>query len=79
MTPDLAFLFKNTPAKAWFEEMKSGNKDPVEIPIAQNLSNLMRLVVLYKYGGVYLDTDFIVLKAFSGLKNLIGAKYKYGI
>ncbi|KAM4090546.1 hypothetical protein ACJW30_09G070500 [Castanea mollissima] len=74
VTPDLAFLFKNTPAEAWFEEMKSGNKDPGEISIAQNLSNLMRLVVLYKYGGVYLDTDFIVLKPFSGLKNLIGAQ-----
>ncbi|KAK4582510.1 hypothetical protein RGQ29_025627 [Quercus rubra] len=74
VTPDLAFLFKNTPAEAWFEEMKSGNKDPGAIPIAQNLSNLMRLVVLYKYGGVYLDTDFIVLKPFSGLKNLIGAQ-----
>ena len=29
VTLDLAFLFKNTPAKAWFKEMKSGNKDPV--------------------------------------------------
>nr|XP_023901277.1 lactosylceramide 4-alpha-galactosyltransferase-like [Quercus suber] len=74
VTPDLAFLFKNTPAEAWFKEMKSGNKDPGEIPIAQNLSNLVRLAVLYKYGGVYLDTDFIVLKPFRGLKNLIGAQ-----
>ncbi|KAK9986068.1 hypothetical protein SO802_031019 [Lithocarpus litseifolius] len=74
VTPDLAFLFKNTTVEAWFEEMKSGNKDPGEIPIAQNLSNLMRLVVLYKYGGVYLDTDFIALKPFSGFKNLIGAQ-----
>ena len=74
MTPNLAFLFKNTPAEAWFEEMKTGNKDPGEIPINQNLSNLMRLVVLYKFGGVYLDTYFIVLKPFNGLKNLIGAQ-----
>ena len=74
VTPDLAYLFKNTPAEAWFKEIKSGKKDPGEIPIAQNLSNLMRLAVLYKYGGVYLDTDFIVLKPFRGLKNLIGAQ-----
>ena len=73
-TPDLAFLFKNTPAEGWFKEMKSGNKDPGEIPLAQNLSNLIRLAVLYKYGGVYLDTDFIVLKPFTGLKNSIGAQ-----
>lgn len=74
VTPDLASLFKNTPAESWFNEMKSGNNDPGEIPLAQNLSNLIRLAVLYKYGGVYLDTDFIVLKDFSGLRNSIGAQ-----
>ncbi|RZC79318.1 hypothetical protein C5167_003511 [Papaver somniferum] len=74
LTPDLKFLFKNTPAKAWFDDMKKGLKDPGQIPFAQNLSNLLRLVTLYKYGGVYLDTDFIVLKSFSGLRNSIGAQ-----
>ncbi|WOG95995.1 hypothetical protein DCAR_0415325 [Daucus carota subsp. sativus] len=74
VTPDLSFLFKNTPAESWFDDLKRGNKDPGEIPLAQNLSNLIRLAVLYKYGGVYLDTDFIVLKDFSGLRNSIGAQ-----
>ncbi|XP_022766230.1 lactosylceramide 4-alpha-galactosyltransferase-like [Durio zibethinus] len=74
VTPDFPFLLKNTPAEAWFDDMKGGKKDPGEIPLAQNLSNLMRLSVLYKYGGVYLDTDFIVLKSFRGLKNTIGAQ-----
>lgn len=74
VAPDLPFLFKETPAEAWFEEIKAGNKDPGEIPLAQNLSNLLRLAVLYKYGGVYLDTDFIVLKKLSGLRNVIGAQ-----
>ena len=74
VTPDFPFLLKNTPAEAWFDDMKSGRTDPGEIPLAQNLSNLMRLAVLYKYGGVYLDTDFLVLKSFKGLKNTIGAQ-----
>ncbi|XP_062145542.1 uncharacterized protein LOC133852864 [Alnus glutinosa] len=74
VTPDLPFLFKNTPAKAWFNEMKRGKKDPGEIPLAQNLSNLLRLAVLYKYGGVYMDTDFILLKPLSGMRNSIGAQ-----
>ncbi|KGN58777.1 lactosylceramide 4-alpha-galactosyltransferase [Cucumis sativus] len=74
IAPDLPLLFKNTPVEAWFDEMKSGKKDPGQIPLAQNLSNLMRLAVLYKYGGVYIDTDFIVLKSFMGLKNSIGAQ-----
>nr|GMC81777.1 lactosylceramide 4-alpha-galactosyltransferase-like [Ipomoea batatas] len=72
--PDLEFLFKNTPAEDWYDDLRSGKKDPGEIPLAQNLSNLIRLAVLYKYGGVYLDTDFIVLKDFSGLRNSIGAQ-----
>ncbi|KAG7017233.1 Lactosylceramide 4-alpha-galactosyltransferase, partial [Cucurbita argyrosperma subsp. argyrosperma] len=74
ITPDLPSLFKNTPVEAWFDELKRGKKDPGQIPLAQNLSNLMRLAVLYKYGGVYIDTDFIVLKSFIGLKNSIGAQ-----
>lgn len=74
MNPSLRDLFKNTPAQNWLEEIKNGSKNPGEIPLPQNLSNLIRLAVLYKYGGVYLDTDFIVLKDFSGLRNSIGAQ-----
>ncbi|KAJ4976672.1 hypothetical protein NE237_001778 [Protea cynaroides] len=59
---------------ARFFHRREGHKDPGEIPLAQNLSNLLRLAVLYKYGSVYLDTDFIVLKKFSGLRNSIGAQ-----
>ncbi|CAL5388635.1 unnamed protein product [Camellia sinensis] len=72
--PNLSSLFKNTPAESWFDDIKTGNKDPGEIPLAQNLSNLIRLAVLYKYGGVYLDTDFIVLRNFSVLRNSLGAQ-----
>lgn len=79
VTPDLSFLFKNTPAATWHSEMKMGNRDPGEIPLAQNLSNLMRLALLYKYGGVYLDTDFIVLKPFTSLRNSIGVQSIDGV
>ncbi|KAK7339860.1 hypothetical protein VNO77_20546 [Canavalia gladiata] len=74
VTPDLSFLVEGTPAEAWFHELRKGNKDPGEIPLFQNLSNLIRLVVLYKYGGIYLDTDFVVLKPLTGLRNSIGAQ-----
>ena len=74
VTPDIPFLLKNTPAEAWFNEMKKGDKDPGIIPFPQNLSNLIRLALLYKYGGVYLDTDFIVLKDLSSLKNTIASQ-----
>lgn len=74
VTPDLPYLLEDTPAEAWFNELKKGHIDPGEIPLAQNLSNLLRLAILYKYGGVYLDTDFIVLKKLSALHNTIGAQ-----
>ncbi|KAK8563874.1 hypothetical protein V6N13_005905 [Hibiscus sabdariffa] len=79
VAPNFPFLVNNTPAEAWFNDMKSGKKDPGGIPLAQNLSNLMRLLVLHKYGGVYLDTDFMVLKSFKGLKNTIGAQSIDGV
>ncbi|KAK7286898.1 hypothetical protein RJT34_22242 [Clitoria ternatea] len=74
VTPDLSFLVKKTPAETWFHELRKGRKDPGEIPLPQNLSNLIRLVVLYKYGGIYIDTDFIVLRPLTGLRNSIGAQ-----
>ncbi|CAN8317038.1 unnamed protein product [Cochlearia groenlandica] len=73
-TPDISLLLENTPAKSWFQEMKNCKRDPGIIPLHQNLSNLVRLAILYKYGGVYLDTDFIVTRSFKGLKNSIGAQ-----
>lgn len=74
VTPDLSTLLENTPVESWFSQLKKGEIDPGEIPLAQNLSNLIRFAVLYKYGGVYLDTDFIILKGFSQLRNSIGAQ-----
>ncbi|XP_058763308.1 uncharacterized protein LOC131636717 [Vicia villosa] len=74
ITPNLPFLFKSTLAESWFHELRKGKRDPGEIPLFQNLSNLIRLAILYKYGGVYLDMDFILLKPLNGLRNCIGAQ-----
>eukprot|EP01018_Ginkgo_biloba_P033740 Gb_00294 [translate_table: standard] len=74
--PDLGFLFHNTPAEQWLMELEKGNIDPGEIPFAQNLSNILRLAALYRYGGIYIDTDVILLRSFSNLRNVIGAQNK---
>ncbi|MED6209250.1 hypothetical protein PIB30_052942 [Stylosanthes scabra] len=74
IAPDLPFLVLNTPAESWLDELKSGNKDPGSVPLFNNLSNLIRLTILYKYGGVYLDIDLIFLKDVSPLRNTIGAQ-----
>ncbi|KAI9083792.1 hypothetical protein K1719_034260 [Acacia pycnantha] len=74
VTPDLPFMLKDTPAESWLVDLNNGNKDPGRIPLSQNLANVIRLAMLYKYGGVYMDTDIIVIKDFSGLRNVIGAQ-----
>ncbi|XP_074287934.1 uncharacterized protein At4g19900-like [Silene latifolia] len=72
LAPDFHYLFSETPAQGWFERLESGEVDPGTVPITVNLSNLLRLAVLYKYGGVYFDSDMIIIKDVSGLRNMIG-------
>ncbi|KAJ7542199.1 hypothetical protein O6H91_10G094100 [Diphasiastrum complanatum] len=72
--PDLPSIFENTSAEIWFRRLKEGKIDPGGISLSQNLSNLLRLVILYKFGGIYVDTDVIALRDFSTLSNSIGAQ-----
>lgn len=74
LTPDLKWLFSATPAAQWYTHLSDGTGDPGCINLMQNLSNVMRLAALYKYGGIYLDTDVIVLKPMDGLRNVVGAQ-----
>ncbi|KAI4299356.1 hypothetical protein L6164_032823 [Bauhinia variegata] len=74
IAPDFKYLFKDIPAEAWFKMLKDGNVNPGEVSIGQNLFNLLRLSLLYKYGGIYIDADVLVLKSFSKLRNTIGAQ-----
>ncbi|XP_020578481.1 uncharacterized protein At4g19900 isoform X2 [Phalaenopsis equestris] len=66
--PNLDELLKDTPAhvfsSAWFEWRKTKY-----YPL--HYSELVRLAALYKYGGVYLDSDLIVLKPLYLLKNSV--------
>ncbi|KAL8508495.1 hypothetical protein ACS0TY_018937 [Phlomoides rotata] len=67
--PNLDELLKDTPthifASVWHEWKKTKN-----YPI--HYSELIRLASLYKYGGIYLDADILVLKSLSGLNNTVG-------
>eukprot|EP01018_Ginkgo_biloba_P005278 Gb_38069 [translate_table: standard] len=73
---EFGFLFHNTPTEQWLMEFDKGNIDPGKILLAHNLSNILCLAALYKYGGIYIDTDVILLRIFSKLKNVIGAQNK---
>ncbi|XP_016177632.1 uncharacterized protein At4g19900-like [Arachis ipaensis] len=71
--PDFKYIFKGTHAESWFQKLKEGNVNPGEVFLGQNLSNLLRLALLYKFGGAYIEADVVVLKIFSKLRNTIGA------
>lgn len=73
-SPDFAHLLNGTPAEPWLRKVQLGGVSPGSVPLGQNLSNLLRLALLYKYGGVYLDADVVVLKPLSRLRNAIGAQ-----
>ncbi|KAJ8545197.1 hypothetical protein K7X08_017780 [Anisodus acutangulus] len=66
--PNLDELLLDTPthvfASVWYE-WKQTKHYPV------HYSELVRLAALYKYGGIYLDSDIIVLNSLSSLKNTV--------
>ncbi|MCL7026138.1 hypothetical protein MKW94_020126 [Papaver nudicaule] len=74
ISPNFDYIFKKTFAEAWFDRLRKGSVDPGEVSLGQNISNLLRLAVLYKFGGIYIDTDVLVLKNLSKLRNTIGAQ-----
>ncbi|KAK4260525.1 hypothetical protein QN277_003624 [Acacia crassicarpa] len=53
IAPDFDYIFKDTHAESWYNSLKEGNVNPSDISLGQNLSNLLRLALLYKFGGIY--------------------------
>ncbi|NWI35084.1 A4GAT galactosyltransferase, partial [Sula dactylatra] len=54
---DLVELFSGTPLAKWYLQ-SDHQKEPYFLPI---LSDACRTAIMWKFGGIYLDTDFIVL------------------
>lgn len=73
--PNLDELLKDTPthifASVWFEWKKTKF-------YPTHFSELVRLAALYKYGGIYLDTDIVVLKPLFSLNNTVGLEDELG-
>nr|GEU72807.1 alpha 1,4-glycosyltransferase domain-containing protein [Tanacetum cinerariifolium] len=67
--PNLDELLKDTPthefASVWFEWRKTKF-------YPTHYSELIRLAALYKYGGIYLDSDVKVMKPLDPLSNMVG-------
>ncbi|CAM6100356.1 unnamed protein product [Calypogeia fissa] len=69
--PALEELLQNTPMDVFasiFTEWRS-----VDL-FYLHYTELLRLGALYKYGGIYLDFDMIVLKPLTSLKNIVGSE-----
>ena len=41
---------------------------------AKNLSNMVRLALVWHYGGFYADFDTVCLRTVKGLKNVVGSQ-----
>ncbi|KAG8438636.1 hypothetical protein GDO86_004991 [Hymenochirus boettgeri] len=70
---DFDQLFAGTPLNTWYNDVKH-HKELTDLPI---LSDACRLAILWKYGGIYLDTDFIVLKSVANITNALGTQSIY--
>uniref|UniRef100_A0A8D0MWM6 Lactosylceramide 4-alpha-galactosyltransferase n=1 Tax=Sus scrofa TaxID=9823 RepID=A0A8D0MWM6_PIG len=70
---DLEELFRDTPLAAWYAAARR-RWEPYLLPV---LSDASRIALLWKFGGIYLDTDFIVLKNLRNLTNALGTQSRY--
>ncbi|KAM5289163.1 lactosylceramide 4-alpha-galactosyltransferase [Ctenodactylus gundi] len=70
---ELGRLFRGTPLAAW-HAAGPGLWEPHRSAV---LSDAARLALLWKAGGVYLDTDVIVLRSLRPLRNALGAQSRY--
>ncbi|NWV81039.1 A4GAT galactosyltransferase, partial [Dasyornis broadbenti] len=69
---DLTELFSGTPLKKWYL-WPLRRWEPYFLAV---LSDACRIVLMWKFGGIYLDTDFIVLKNLQNLTNALGLQDK---
>ncbi|CAN0027035.1 unnamed protein product [Bubo scandiacus] len=65
---DLRELFSGTPLAKWYLQAQQ-RQEPYFLPV---LSDACRIAIMWKFGGIYLDTDFIVLKNLKNLTNALG-------
>ncbi|GAB6029290.1 hypothetical protein CHUAL_005055 [Chamberlinius hualienensis] len=68
---DLDQLFSSTPLMVWHERNPLVDSVHPEV----HLADAIRIALLWKYGGIYLDTDIIVIKSLKNLKNSVGVEY----
>lgn len=63
-------FFDGTPLQSWFRE---GKHKTSKYPFT-HISDILRYVLLWKYGGIYLDLDVIALRSFESMVNFAGVE-----
>lgn len=68
-------LYKNSILENW-----SGKSEIYKARYLEQSSDLARMLLLYRYGGTYLDSDFIILKNLSAIgRNWLGAEQSWSV
>lgn len=72
-------LFLNTATQDWWtkerdfvKQMENGASRDARPHLHAHLADVVRFVVIWKHGGVYLDSDILVLKPLDALFNFTG-------
>eukprot|EP01101_Sappina_pedata_P005479 TRINITY_DN2519_c0_g1_i1.p1 TRINITY_DN2519_c0_g1~~TRINITY_DN2519_c0_g1_i1.p1 ORF type:complete len:514 (+),score=146.77 TRINITY_DN2519_c0_g1_i1:90-1544(+) len=67
---DVSF-FKGSPLERWAEALAAHHWQQTD-NFYSNISNALRIFLVWKYGGTYLDTDMILIKTLRELENTAG-------
>lgn len=64
---NLSALFEGTPLEVWYKmKLIKDSQYPVH-----HLSDAARLAILWKHGGIYLDTDALIIRSLNNLSNSV--------
>ena len=65
-------IFKGTPLDRWAQRITEWKQSSNYF---SHVTDAMRIALLWKYGGVYLDTDAIVIRNLQGVRNAVGLQH----
>jgi hypothetical protein len=65
-------ILKDTPLERWAQNIEEWKKSS---NFYSHITDAMRIALLWKYGGVYLDTDAPVLRSLKNIRNAVGIQH----
>lgn len=69
---DTTTIFKDTPLQRWAHNIPQYK---LFDNYFSHLTDAMRLALLWKYGGIYLDTDAIIMRNMAKVRNALGVQH----